>query len=759
MSAPHIDPELAARVIRARRLLDGPWRDPDGSDRAVAAHVADCAECRALGETWHTVEAALAGSDDDIANAPRAQQGQLDAVFELVLARRAAGVRVELPTEVPAPAAPAGRRAAPMPSAGNSRALRRPLVALSAVAAALLAVLAWPLLRMPAPANAGSTAGQLTIRSRSAGAAGSKTLLGSYVPASALATFDSVRLEARTWAGRTGDGTGVVHGWLRRRGNAFSGDVVLPAGAVLAQLVVTSPDGQTIDDNDARRWEWLVTDATGHPTFDALWRQVALYSVDDWERARRAALTMLQRYPESPTSVRFALGYALDLAGPAAADSVRRTFGPAARRAADAVARADTVNGELLGEMVFLAQGLRDTAMVRRWRARLLAESPTSAAAAQQRVFAILDRGSSAPATLAALDTLWREVGSAAPQLAYEAFGLARRGGADSTLRTWGERVLGALPFATASVAEAWRARPALRPAALRLLGDRLAALGATQSDTAWRAALARPTVPAARARQGLLTQFAMTLAADSTPAALQAASDTLKRAAALGAAPQTLDALAEVALARGDTVTARVALAWLSEEPSVPAPRRDVVRARAASFEKDDAFIAERARARASVETRLRATIRARALTLDPSVRDGAGGTTTLRTLVESAERGRPASPLRYALVAFVSRGCAPSLADLPTLERVRTDLGARGVPVIALVEEVPDASVTRILANRGYRGPVAFDDRAQAARALRHVGTPEYVVLDLAAGTALASVRRADDASALLMVLTAHR
>mgnify|MGYP002780699157 CR=1 FL=1 len=718
--APRDTPDLAPCMAQ----LDAPRGDavaPDErTDAVLATHVASCAECRALDATWRRVARAYAAPDHAGAPATEAERHHLEALLTRTLARRAAGERPVLPVDL----APSdGDRAARVET--SPRVPRMPLVArrrraLSAVAAALVAALAWSLLRQAAPADAGSTAGRLTLETRASGGAGRPTLAATYVPSSALARADSVRLDIRTWAGRDGGAPGDVRGWLSRRGDAFIGTVTLPAGTVLAQLVVTSPDGAATDDNDARRWEWLAADAQRRPAFEALWQQVALHAVDDWERARHAGLAMLRHYPASPTSVRFALGDALALAGPAAADSVRRAFARAARVAESAVARATAVDAETLGEMVFLAQGMRDTAMVRRWRARLLADAPTSAAATQQRVFAVLDRGTPPAATLAALDTLWREVGGAAPQLPYEAFGLARRDGSDGTLRTWGERLVRALPYTATAVADAWRTRAALRADAVRLLADRLAALppgtrSVDASDADWRAALGRTTAPADRARQALLTQLAQALAADRAAVALRAAADTLARA---------------------------------------PAPGHAV-----ATLESDGVVRVEHARAREAVATRLRATIRARPLPGDPSLRGADGTAVTLRTRLARAASARDGETPRHALVAFVSRGCAPSLADLNALERVRGELAAQGVPVLALVAELPSPDVVRALAARGYRGPLAFDDRAQAARALRHVGTPEYVVLDLAAGTALASVRRADDAAALLAVLAASR
>ncbi|HEY9227053.1 MAG TPA: hypothetical protein VIP11_10430, partial [Gemmatimonadaceae bacterium] len=98
------------------------------------------------------------------------------------------------------------------------------------------------------------------------------------------------------------------------------------------------------------------------------------------------------------------------------------------------------------------------------------------------------------------------------------------------------------------------------------------------------------------------------------------------------------------------------------------------------------------------------------------------------------------------FTLVAFASLSCAPSRGDLASLEQVRRGLSSSNVAVLTILEDaVPNAAAAREMAQLGYAGPLQFDDRAEASRALRQHGTPQYFLVEN--GVVRADARRAAD------------
>jgi hypothetical protein len=71
----------------------------------------------------------------------------------------------------------------------------------------------------------------------------------------------------------------------------------------------------------------------------------------------------------------------------------------------------------------------------------------------------------------------------------------------------------------------------------------------------------------------------------------------------------------------------------------------------------------------------------------------------------------------------------------------------------LVTFVEEAPNTSVQRELAEHGFTDPVWFDDRAEVSRALRQFGTPHYYLVE-DGQTIRADARQAAD---LLLTLDA--
>ena len=122
-----------------------------------------------------------------------------------------------------------------------------------------------------------------------------------------------------------------------------------------------------------------------------------------------------------------------------------------------------------------------------------------------------------------------------------------------------------------------------------------------------------------------------------------------------------------------------------------------------------------------AVVEARLAVHAVHRPLPRGIRLRDPDGRAVELREVAA----GRP------TLVAFWSRYCPASRAQLPLLQRVAATARAEGHAVVTLTERsTPD--FRRYVREKGLTLPVYTDPGEELDRALDRWGTPEYYVLD---------------------------
>jgi hypothetical protein len=389
------------------------------------------------------------------------------------------------------------------------------------------------------------------------------------------------------------------------------------------------------------------------------------------------------------------------------------------------------VTANIVSEMSLLSSQTGDTARLRFWRERGLREFPRSPEFGQQRVFMIMDARMTPEQEMAAYDRLWEETSGGAPQLLYAGFQLATRMGDSASLARWGERAL-AKPGWEMSAASAFVRVPSLRARGEALLRSSLGAMTPVSASD-WEAALrgSNRAAPPSRA-QSVLAMLGEALLADGN---VSAAIDTLRRAASVGWNASILSQLGSAELRAGDTAHAARTFAWIVADPRTPAARADSLRARLGPGAQSPAWTAATADARQFIHDRaLAETIRRR---YDATARfaDSSGNR---RSIASVAGKG-------YAVVAFVSRNCAPSVIDLPNLQRLADHVTSATIPVIVLTEERPNGDVGAVLRQRGFTGTVWFDDRAEVSRAMRSYGTPQYAVVE--DGTIRYLTRRATD------------
>jgi peroxiredoxin len=307
---------------------------------------------------------------------------------------------------------------------------------------------------------------------------------------------------------------------------------------------------------------------------------------------------------------------------------------------------------------------------------------------------------------------------------------LARTIGDPALVKRWARRLLEADPTFRLSVASWLVQMPSLRTDALPLLDREIERAGEEDRpvDPAEVEEGAFPASPRdvtesrllyeERQRQALGRLFGL------QGQAYLAIGDTLSALRALDSAwhsgwdPEQFRVLGSLRLARGDSAGATAALARVAVDPVTRAEAESL----AAMVGADPAIWAaavERARADMLIYVRQQEIDRAPLLPRLRLLRIG-GSEETL-----PLARGTP------MLVAFWSRYCAPSNAQMPALANVAAQLEAAGIPVVTIADEdaAPLAAYTE---EQALAYPVYADPDHDARRAFDAPGFPTFYVLD---------------------------
>lgn len=618
----------------------------------------------------------------------------------------------ELRSRALARAADGARIIPSLPASQPHRSSRR-WPAYAAAAAVVVAAFAIPTSR---ELNAGASAGELTLSQTSALPA--PVINVRYVASGLLDGSDRVTLRVTTYVGRKLAPELREYPLMRGSEKTFAGVVTLPAGASYAQYELVSVDGSHVDDNDARGWDSAVSDSTGRPLLDGLWVQQFVMGRTNWETALSAARAMWQHYPDEPTALRYVMAKEMQLAGSARTDSALAIWRPKVLALSAKLART-SLEPDQMWELAMAGGQASDTTIVNFWRARLTKEFPRHASTIQQRVFAIGER-TAGKARLPEFDRLFDETGGQSPQLLYEGFNVAMKYGDSATIARWGDRMLAYGQGYETSVASAYASHPSFRTRGIEMLRASLARLAPVPSAD-WQVALRARAAQAQRPTgQWQLVELGSALLALGK---IEAARDTLRRAAALGWDIGAMRSLGDAELVAGDTAGAVAAYAWISADPRTSAKRADSLRTMLGHAGTGSVWDAAIRSGQGLIDgITMRSAIHRR---FDPSssfaLEEGA------RTTMTNAIGGAP-----YAIVAFISRNCGPSLSDLAALTSKTEELNRRGIPVITLVEESPSAGLTAALAQYGFAAKLAYDDRGVVSRAMRQSGTPQYFVVE---------------------------
>ena len=353
---------------------------PEPSATAVRLHVRSCAVCRREVRLIRELSAALRA-------VPTLKPP--DGLFEEIYPKKA-GNTATIPLAV-----------SQMQPVASSRPLAVSAGAL--VVAGIAAVLVLTL----GPERAMAGASTLRFHGEEPGA-----LTLQYETVSPLAVEPGLRARLRYWVpdplrfAQTEPGYRVVE-LSREEPGVFSGTVALPPGTVYAAAAVEDLDGNYIDSDFGRSWEYLATDAEGRATLDARLYQVLATSRLNPRRVVETIERGLSEYPERPE-----LWTSLLLYGEGAVPGGPGETPPSAdlRRLErmDATARqGDSEPGEMYALSLY-ARLLGREEIEAYWRSELAAEHPRHEYASQVRLESILLSSTSHTAKLDALDRSWR---------------------------------------------------------------------------------------------------------------------------------------------------------------------------------------------------------------------------------------------------------------------------------------------------------------------------------------------------------------
>ena len=341
------------------RFADGNLRG-----RAAArarAHLRSCPACRREVQILRAISAAIRAVP-----APRPPQGLFDEIYP-----------------EPPRAAPVIPLAVPR---GQVAGFPRRLVLTAA--AGLAVVVAAVVLLTVRPDRVMAGASTLSLEWEMPG-----TLALEYQTPSGLAAEPSLRARMRYWVpdpnrfAQTEPGYATVE-LSREAPGLFSGSVALPPGTVYAVAVVEDVDGDHIDTDFGRFWEYLETDPEGQPTLQARRHQLLATSELSVSRAAEVAEEAALQFPEQPE---FWVRQLLFTQGAVPPDSLDAFLREHADRFVelDRIARAGTPDPVELDALHRYASLLDRPELASYWSEQLVRRYPRHGAAALVRLRAI----------------------------------------------------------------------------------------------------------------------------------------------------------------------------------------------------------------------------------------------------------------------------------------------------------------------------------------------------------------------------------
>ena len=707
MSLPRI-PGLHPREATLHRYADRTL-DADAL-RAVSVHLIGCRRCRALADGIQRLRDAVRA--EPVPVAPQ-------AMFERVLARRAAGERVILPAgDVPhASTNPRWRvfaAAAVVIAVGG--------VALFSSRSATAAGEEGELFFTPAHPRAGMTV-EAEYRATDRFASDSLLML--------RARFRSIPEGVPSEAERTRP-TVARFAMRRSPDGKFRARFVFPVSAVHATFAIEDSAGSRLDTRRGQLWELSAHDSGGHATFNALLAAADGGAGRGWDARYAAARALVAAFPDSIIGWRtltFAESVVKGTSDSAAMARYRSAFD-----GFDAAARRNEgPTPTLLGNLLWFARSLHDTTRELYWKERLMRAAPNDPLAAQERAVRAIERrrpdSNALALALPALDRIWQETQGAGPTIT--TFGLQSAMAAKDAraIARWGQRYLEMTHNEPGSVQ--WVARelvkyPTTRSDGLRVLRGLLVPIDVSNdSRRGLKQSVGARQHEIDELRAWTLQHIGEGLLAEGKHLA---ALDSLRLASRVGWNLERFRDIAAADLSAGDTTDARQMLAFVALDPTTPPVFTDSARTMLGASVTDVMWRATVQASEKSMYERVLATSTRKPLRGDRvRLLTSAGEPRTFAALADGhvtvvafgVELRRPRSPVDADQMQHLSRRLTAQGARL-----VAIGLGARGPDMPALVRK------------RGLSFEVYFDEYRDADRAFGAFGFPIYFVVD-ASGT----------------------
>lgn len=677
------------------RFIDGEGTDDEAE--AIENHLGNCSRCRASLKFFEEVQRAAG----ELAH-PTPPPELLDKI----LARRAAGERVILPTSAP-------------PFEENVSDSSTPVTVLASLALFLAGSLALFFLTSGEAGAGTSTLEWLPALPRTG-----QRLSFEFRAASPLAAEEHLRL--RAWYRTSNEppprkllGTYVEGQLKRRKGGRFEGELWLPPGAVYAMFVVEDPEATRVEGNGDRLWEVRAHDENGRPLFEALREEFRVKEFRQTSDALATAQRMTKLYPGRAQGWFFRFLYERLLL-PERTDSLRSAhksvLSTLHRQLWD---RTDLPSTEVAA-IVHYAEALGEHELAHQWTQRLNEEHPHTRTAVTARVLQLLHIHRQAPENLLqALESEWLRSGPVSEFLAERGFSTAVATGRVAAVDRWATRYLDFRPDLSGFIAKEMSSIPPLRDRAAELLRQELRSLSVLDPGSRLPT-LDRRQQQAAngrKARSLLAVLGAILVSQEATEAAL----DTLSLAAAGGWDPDLFQRLARTRIQAGDTAAAIELAAWTSVDPVAPTNAEAVLGAEITSRIKRSRWYALKELARQHLRERVLAEATLSHFPASADVLLENGETESIASLIEE----RPTLLIYCSLLAPACR------RDLPALERFASELKAGGSHVLLVLADARSSS--NPFAEYGAGSiPVVIDTEGSVARELDRWTSPQYAVLD---------------------------
>ena len=656
----------------------------------VASHLAGCARCR---DTVRFIREL-----GEVARSLPAPEPPADALPRL-LARRAAGERVILPTSDPVPIEPERRRA------------------VSAIAATLALFVAGSLLVSVPRLGADRSQLEFSPKRPQAGT----TVQVRYVPGSLLASEPVLVLRGRLRFANGNSEIAELGTLVRGADGVFHGAFSLPDSAVYGVLAIEDTAASRVDSNNRRFWELLVHGEDGRPRYEALRERTNELFVRNPELAHETARTGTVLYPMQPWGWFTLFSLESEVAPGPQRDSLieyhRQKLRELDRYWSEAQPTADDA-----AFLAMYALGLEEREIHRRWRSYLVQRDPTHRTGLQLWLSA-LRRDAEGRSMLQELERVGAKARFWHREFFLAGFLEALRVRDTKAAFQWAERYLAVAPDDAGTIAKAMA--EAIPPgeelhAWLRDLVTKTANGKLAPIRQLYQTAEAHKLETAALEASVRQVIARLCFRADDMACALE----HLRAVAAVTWNPAVFDTLAQVLARQGRVSEAAEFLARVAIDPLADSSSVANAHALGRSWSGEHGWARALGRAHEALASYMAPYGMYRRIASDLELIDATGARVTTGAVLTGG----------ISVVAFWSPLSAASVDMVPQLERAAESLRGQGIKVVGI--QLRRARTVAVDPWKGMSPSVElyFDPHREVEAAFDQWGEPEFFVVDRA-------------------------